>query len=104
MDFETMIKLTDNILDTELRHVQEENEVADLEKNVELQKILRERTKLYRALDNKLPKELKKIMNDFIDNFADEQIIHEQYYFRKGVNAGLGNLDYLKDFGLNAAI
>lgn len=104
MDFEMMIKLTDNILDTELRHVQEENEVADLKKNIELQETINKRKELENILENALPKELQRTFNDFIDSFANEQIIYERYYFRKGVNAGLGNLDYLKDFGLDAVI
>jgi|GEM_PF-6501204 len=104
MDFETMIKLTDNILDTELRHIQEENEVADLKENIELQEVLKQRKDWEKILENELPKELKKIFNDFIDSFTNEQIVHEEYYFRKGVDAGLGKLRYLNDFGLDAAI
>lgn len=104
MDFETMVKLTDNILDTELRHVQEENEVADLEKNTELQETINKKRELENILENALPKELQRTFNEFMDSFADEQIEREKYYFRKGVDAGLGNLKYLNDFGLGSAI
>lgn len=104
MEFQMMINLVDNIIETELRHVQEENEVTDLKKNIELQETINKRKELENRLENSLPKELRGILNEFVDSFADEQIEHEKYYFRKGVDAGLGNISYLKDFGLNNAI
>lgn len=104
MDFKTITKLVDNIIENELRHVQEENEVTDLKKNIELQETINKRKELGNILENALPKELQRTFNEFVDSFAHEQIEHEKYYFRKGVDAGLDNISYLKDFGLNNAI
>jgi len=104
MDFETMTKLTYNILDNELRHVQEENEVAELEKNIKLQQVLKQRKDWERILETELSDEFRNIFNNFIDSFADEQLIHEEYYFKKGVSAGLGRLSYLNDFNLSLTI
>ncbi len=104
MNFEMMIKLTENIIDTELRHIQEDNEVADLKKNVKLQQVLKQRKDWEKILETELSDEFRKTFNNFIDSFADEQLIHEGYYFKKGVSAGLGRLNYLNDFNLSAAI
>lgn len=104
MDFNKMVELTDNIIQVERTHVTNNLEESKLAEYEELISIRKRRNVLEEKINKYIPKELLSEFNEYIDSFAEEQSIYEDYYFKQGVDAGLGNLNYLKKFGLHLLI
>ena len=104
MDFNTMVELTNDIIQAERVHATDNLEDSKLAEYEELISIRKRRNVLEEKIKKYIPKELLLEFNEYIDSFATEQSIYEDYYFKQGVAAGLGSLKYLKKFNLNQCI
>ena len=98
MKYEEVKKLINNVIKNEFRRVEEEN-LKDL--NVEVLKAYKsyssEIIRLQKKIQGGLSEELKKDFYIMDSLLMDQLCIEIAYYFKKGVQAGTTNLNFLKD-------
>lgn len=88
--------IVDGVISNEFNNIQDENleDMKDLKKYNELGATS---NKLYRDLEKCLPEEHHYLLGKLEEVLTQQLCLEIRYYFRKGVKAGLTNLDYLKE-------
>lgn len=98
MKYEEVKKLINNVIENEFRGVEKEN-LKDL--NVEVlekyENYSNEIIRLQKKIQGGLSEELKKDFYRMDSLLMDQLCIEIAYYFKKGVQAGTTNLNFLKD-------
>lgn len=98
MKYEEVKKLINNVIENEFRRVEEKN-LKDL--NVEVlekyENYSNEIIRLQKKIQGGLSEELKKDFYIMDSLLMDQLCIEIAYYFKKGVQAGTTNLNFLKD-------
>lgn len=96
MKFQEIEKLINNIIENEYQHIASEglkgmkrqNEYKDLEARI---------SSLEEELRDILPKDKLNIVNEYYYAITQQLAIEGEYFFQKGVRAGLINLKFLND-------
>lgn len=96
MNFDERMKLIDNIVDNEFNHVGNEN-LEGMDNLEKYNKIAKENQEKYELLRNALPEDLQKVLWNYSDEHENMLLLEIQHYFKKGVAAGVTNLNFLKD-------
>lgn len=90
----TLKNIIDGTIKNEFEHIEDAMAIKSV---VEWDQLTSERNEMYNTLRNQLPKECQNLLDEF-DSKATEMICLEaEYYFRKGVIAGVTNLSFLKE-------
>lgn len=97
MKFEQVEKLINGIVENEIRHIANEQEVEFTNENQEYINQKKNTNDIYNALKNQLTEEQQYLLNDLMDSTAIEWILLNKFYFKEGLRAGLSNLKFLNE-------
>ena len=97
MKYEEARNLIGNIVENEFEHVQEYKEREFLDTDKEQIKLNKGSEKLYKQLLENVPKEYRSLLDDYIDVASYELINMCRFYFKEGIRAGVGNLNFVKE-------
>lgn len=97
MKFEQVEKLINGIVENEIRHIANEQEVEFTNENQEYINQNKNTNDIYNALKNQLTEEQQYLLNDLMDSTAIEWILLNEFYFKEGLRAGLSNLKFLNE-------
>lgn len=97
MKHEEIKRLIGNVIDNEFMHVQEYEERHFVDSNTEQMKLNKKSDELLKKLNDGIPEEYQKSLNDYNDALMSEWVNMCRFYFKEGVRAGTTNLEFLKD-------
>ena len=97
MKFEQVEKLINGIVENEIRHIANEQEVEFTNENQEYINQNKNTNDIYNALKNQLTEEQQYLLNDLMNSTAIEWILLNEFYFKEGLRAGLSNLKFLNE-------
>ncbi len=97
MKHEEIKKLIRNVIDNEFMHVQEYEERNFVDTNKEQMKLNKKSDELLEKLNDSIPEEYQKSLNEYNDALISEWANMCKFYFKEGVRAGTTNLEFLKD-------
>lgn len=100
MEYEKMVKIVNCIIENEVERVRECSEIMFQTGNKEQNELCERANSLRKLLDGILNAEQRDILDKLDSAMTSEWVGFCDFYFRKGVLAGLTNLEYLKE--LNA--
>jgi hypothetical protein len=90
--------LVDNAIDNEFNHIQGQN-FTDMKEINEHEKLEDRCSELYEILMDHLPEEYRDLLEEFDSKRIECLCLESRYYFRKGVQTEILNLNYLKEAG-----
>lgn len=96
MKLEETKKLINNVIENEFNHVQDQ-ELKGMDELEEYNKLVNKNNDRYELLLKSLPDELQKVLNDYYDICTDRMQMEARHYFKKGVDAGASNLNFIRD-------
>lgn len=91
-------KVIEKILENEFHHIQEHHEIDDLKENKEIEAEQQETERLFSKLISGLPEDKRKLLYEYDDAMTYLNTDLARYYFRKGVESGVTDLDFMKDY------
>lgn len=91
-------EIINKILENEFHHIQEYRETDDLKENKEYQEDQEKAFVLYEQLTKGLYKDQRSLLLEYEGATTDWAVDLARYYFRKGVEVGVTNLDFMKDY------
>lgn len=97
MKCEEMRKLIESITKNDFKHVQKYEEQEFTSTDKEHIKLTEGSEELSKQLFENIPEEYKKILDDYIDAVLCEWDNLCLFYFKKGLRAGLDNLNFIKE-------
>ena len=97
MNYEKMCKLINGIVENEFNKVQEFKEAGFADKDTEQQQLNKISSDLMEKLMGTLSEEQKDLLDKLDGALASEWINLCRFYFKKGLAAGLTNLNFLSD-------
>lgn len=96
MKLEETKKLIDNIINNEFNHVQNEN-LKGMDDLKRYKKIEEETDEIQRKLYELLPSEHHHLVDEWESKETERDCIEIRHYFKKGVDCGTSNLNFLID-------
>jgi uncharacterized membrane protein YheB (UPF0754 family) len=96
MKFQKMEKLINNIIGNEYDHVANED-LKDMKRVNEYKDLAAKVSSLEQELRDILPKDKLNVLSEYYDTITQQLAIEGEYFFQKGVRAGLINLKFLND-------
>lgn len=97
MIFEKFKNIIDGIVENEIRHIANEEEVMFSNKDSDYIEQCNKTKSILDNLNRHLTEEEKYLLNNLIDSIGEEMIILNKFYFQKGLSSGLTNLNFLKE-------
>lgn len=97
MKIEELKVLINNIIENEYKHIQDDHVVSDMENNKEWNENSENMSKVFSEIYKDIPKELKSKIDELDSLMGLEESYLERYYFKKGVEAALTGLSFLRD-------
>ena len=97
MKFEQVNKIINGIVENEIEHIENEQEVEFIEKNQDYINQRENSNDIYNTLKNQLTEEQQYLLNDLMDSLVMEESIIKIFYFKEGLRAGLSNLKFLNE-------
>lgn len=95
---EDMIKVVNEIVEDRFRFIQEHYEHKDLNNNNELMKNQKKADNILRKIEKMLPSEEKELIYAYDELITDYWVRIAEYYFKKGVKAGIRDINYIKEY------
>lgn len=97
MKFEQAEKLINGIVENEINHIKNEQEVEFTNENQEYINQNKNTNDIYNTLKKQLTEEQQYLLNDLMNSTALEWILLNEFYFKEGLRAGLSNLKFLNE-------
>ncbi|MEG1141586.1 MAG: hypothetical protein RSE41_03920 [Clostridia bacterium] len=98
MNVKEQVKLFENIIENEYRHIQK-TEVEDIKSTeVEYGVHTEKKTKIMDELRKTLSSEMFEIVSELDDINVEMVCIEQRHYFKEGVKAGIDNLNFLSEY------
>lgn len=93
---QTLKAVVDGVIKNEFNYIQS-GELKDMKDINEFDQLGKKCSELQHILSDHLPTELQDLLDEFECKHTELFCLEIRYYFRKGVMAGLTNLDFLKE-------
>ena len=93
-----MKTMINKILENEFHHIQEHHESNDLKDNKEMETEREYADTMFEKIFNLLPEDKRFLLYEYESAISNFDVDIARYYFRKGVEMGVTNLDFMKDY------
>lgn len=90
-------KIVNGIIESEIEHIQDFLESDFTKNNIDYRQAASMTEFMYKELLKRVTKDQRKLLNEFYTAFINEQSEMHKFYFRQGLNAGLGKLKFLNE-------
>lgn len=90
-------KVVDGIIENEIEHIQDFLESDFTKKNEDYVQASLITELMYKELLKSATEHQRKLLDEFYSAFMNEQAEMHKFYFRQGLNAGLGKLKFLNE-------
>lgn len=97
MEYKEVKKIVNNIADNEVNYVKDLLEKKFIDKNLEYKKVSAETKLLYEKLIGNMTREQAQILDQLFSSLVCESVILNEFYFKKGLKAGITNLKFLNE-------
>lgn len=98
MKVKDQVKLFKNIIENEYRHTRD-TEVEDIRNEyVEYEEYEKKKVRIIEKLKETLSDEEFDIVSELDDISSSMACLEQRYYFKKGVKAGIDNLNFLSEY------
>lgn len=97
MEYKDIKKLTENIIENEFQHIQENGERNFIDTDKEQIELTGESERLFNELFDNTPKEYQKLLYDYYAAVSADWVNMCRFYFKEGVKAGMSNLEFIKE-------
>lgn len=97
MEYKDIKKLTENIIENEFQHIQENGERNFIDTDKEQIELTGESERLFKELFDNTPKEYQKLLCDYYAAVSADWVNMCRFYFKEGVKAGMSNLEFIKE-------
>ena len=93
-----MRAIINKILDNEFQHIQEHHENDDLKDNKQIVAEQKYADAIFEKIFDILPEDKRFLLYEYESSISNADVDIARYYFRKGVKAGIPDLDFMKDY------
>ncbi len=93
-----MKTMINKILENEFHHIQEHHESNDLKDNKEMETEREYADAMFEKIFNLLPEDKRFLLYEYESAISNFDVDIARYYFIKGVEMGVTNLDFMKDY------